>query len=182
MKIKIRKYNFLIIIILAATMLMPIAVYAEEVENNPGNKPTVTVQERLTARNLAKCQLREKVMNNIIARIGDRGQKQINVISSIQQKVENFYADKQITVENYDALLKNAQDKQQLATKEMESVRAMNGTFSCIGENPKVVAAQFKNQAATQSAAMKDYRLAVHELAVSVKTALGDSQAVVEEN
>ncbi len=187
-----QKINFqysLVIALLAVTLLIPIAVSAQNADagNSSGGATAGSGSEnsvvaRLTDRKLAICQNREQVMNNIMARIGDRGQKQINVINSIQEKVQNFYTDKEITVENYDALMATVTTKKQVATTAMNNVRLMKGTFSCSGENPKGVAVQFKSQAATQSAAMKEYRDAVHALAVSIKTALGDSQAVVEEN
>lgn len=179
MKSKIRNYS-LIIVIFAAVMATPLTAFAIGSENNSGAQ--TNVQARLTAKKLERCQQRERVLNNIIARIGDRGQKQINVINSIQEKVQKFYTEKNISLDNYDVLVANANDKKQLATAEMEQVRSMNGTFSCTGENPTGVAAQFKNQAAKQSAAMKEYRLAVHELAVAIKTALGDSQSTEGEN
>ena len=47
-------------------------------------------QARLTAVKLRVCQNRQKAITNIMSRIADRGQKQLNLFSNIATKTEAF--------------------------------------------------------------------------------------------
>src|ERR1700757_77598 len=62
-------------------------------------------QTRLADAKLKACQNREKAITNIMSRLADRGQKQLNLFSTIADKVEAFYSAKGKTVSNYDALV-----------------------------------------------------------------------------
>lgn len=139
-------------------------------------------QKKLQGDNLTACQSRETVMNNVMSRIGDRGQKQIAVIESIQQKVQAFYSEKNISVSNYEALTANVEAKKQVATAAMNAVREMNGTFGCNGDDPKGVATQFKSSAAVQSDGVSGYKDAVHDLVTAIKTAVIEDNTVTGEN
>jgi len=150
--------------------------------SDSGNGSVIATQTKLQGKNLESCQNRETVMNNIMARIGDRGQKQIDVVDSIDEKVQAFYVKKNISIENYDTLKKNVEDKKTLALAAMNNVRNINGNFDCKGDNPKGIATQFKSQASAQSEAINNYRNAVHDLVVAIKTALNSSEPATEEN
>lgn len=150
--------------------------------SDSGNGDVITTQTKLQGKNLESCQNRETVMNNVMARIGDRGQKQTDAIRLINEKVQTFYLNKGVSVENYDALNAKVEESKALALAAMNSVRNMNGSFDCKGDNPKGVATQFKSQASAQSEAIKNYRNAVHDLVVAIKTALSTSESTTEEN
>lgn len=186
-----------IVMVLSMAFLSPIIVNAKSANavsgsETTGNSNTSSESEtsgsesasrvKLQGRSLEKCQKRENAINNVMARIVDRAQKQNTVIESIRQKVQTFYTEKNITISNYDDLIANIEAKKAVATTVMNTVRNMNGTFGCINEDPKGIATQFKSQISVQVAAIKEYKDAVHELVVAIKTALGDSKSATEEN
>lgn len=192
-----KSYLVATIMILSMALLSPIIVNAKNANAISGSETTGNSnagsgsetggsenasQAKLQGSSLEKCQTRENAINNVMARIVDRAQKQNTVIESIQQKVQNFYTEKNITISNYDDLIANIEAKKAVATTAMNTVRTMNGTFGCSNEDPKGVATQFKSQASVQAGAIKEYKDAVHELVVAIKTALGDSASTTEEN
>jgi hypothetical protein len=139
-------------------------------------------QAKLQGRNLENCQNREMAINSVMARVGDRGQKQLELVESIQGKIQSFYSNKNVSVLNYDELVSNIEAKKQLALTAINTVRTMNGSFSCSKDNPKGIATQFKSQASGQSSSIKDYRDAVRELATAIKVALSDVTSTTEGN
>lgn len=51
-------------------------------------------QARVAAAKLKMCQNREKTVNAIMARIADRGQKQLNLFTKISERTQAFYTEK----------------------------------------------------------------------------------------
>jgi len=191
MRKNIGKYNLTaIMMILAISFLIPFVASAKNTDVGNGSDTSgdsntelgTAVQVKLQGQNLEKCQNREMAINNIMTRTGDRGQKQINVIESIQQKVQSFYSEKNISIDNYESLTSNIEAKKQVAITAMNQVQTMKGTFSCGTDNPKGVATQFKSQASIQLGAIKEYKESVHELVVAIKTNLSTSALITEEN
>lgn len=178
------RYNSIItvVVILFIVIATPMLASAQNTDAGSGQSGSGTsgnatsnsdnaTQKKLQGQNLEKCQNREMAINNVMARIGDRGEKQIAVIESIQQKVQTFYADKNISVNNYDSLITNVETKKQTATMSMNNVRTMKNGFGCTGDDPKGVATQFKAYAMTQSDDITEYKNAVHDLVLAIKAA-----------
>lgn len=197
-----KKFFTLGIIIFSIVILSPLVVNARNVEApatgsevnsgsstgyQSGSESNNVVSEnatkaKLQGESLSKCQAREGAISNTMARIMDRAQKQSIVIESIQQKVEAFYAKKNMNIDNYDGLKLNIQTKKQLVTQQMNNVQTMKGSFGCGNDDPKGVADQFKTQVASQSDAISEYKKAVHDFVVAIKTALGDNKTTSEKN
>ena len=73
-----------------------------------GGKPSDAVSQgasHLAAVQLKSCQKLEGAVNNIMARIVDRGSKQIVVFDTIATRTEAFYASKGKAVAKYDGLV-----------------------------------------------------------------------------
>lgn len=184
------------IVTLALVIAVPFAVSAKNTDTASGqsNAPEtsgnanagsesgsdVAQQKKLEGKSLEKCQNREKAIVNVMARIGDRGEKQIEVIASIQQKVQNFYTEKNLSVGDYDGLVAKVEAKKQEAVTAMNTVRNMNRNFSCGNDDPKGTAEQFKAQASVQSDGVVAYRDAVHELVTEIKTSVTEASAEEE--
>lgn len=150
--------------------------------NTQNNATAIKTQTKLDAKNLALCQNRERVINNVMARISDRGQKQINVIQAINDKVQAFYTNKNVSIDNYDSLMANIETKKTVAEQSMNNVRSMNGSFKCNDEDPKGIATQFKANTVAQSDSIKEYKNSVHDLVVAIKTSLNDDSTTTESN
>lgn len=138
-----------------------------------GNQTTVqkeTAQTRLADAKLKTCQNREKAVNNILARITDRGSKQIDVFNKIAQRTEAFYTTKGKILSNYDALVVDVNAKKVAAQTAVDAVKSNSVSFKCDGTDPKGAAASFKDSLKSEIAALKAYKTAVKNLIVGVKS------------
>ena len=129
------------------------------------------VKERLEGRKLQACQNREKAITNIMARIGNRGEKQIDVFNKIAERTQKFYIDKQLSLSNYEALVAEVSAKKAAAQAAVELVKSTSVEFNCEGDNPKGAADSFKQLMRDQNDALKAYKTSVKNLIVGVKSA-----------
>ncbi len=142
----------------------------------PGSQATdkkAAAQTKLADAKLKACQNREKAINNIMSRIADRGQKQLDLFNSIATKTETFYTDKGKTLSNYDALVADVTAKKAAAQTAVDAVKAKSSTFSCDGSDPKGTAAVFKDSLKGEISVLKDYKTSVKNLIVGVKSVQG---------
>jgi len=137
----------------------------------------VASDTRLTDKQLKQCLKREVVINRILDRMRDRGNKQLAVITKIAEQTEAFYVDKGRPVSNYDALVAAVNDKKaaaSIAVNGLSNLSTKTGEgsdFSCISNDPKGFIAAFKTKLKEQNEALKAYRTAVVKLIVAVKSA-----------
>jgi hypothetical protein len=99
---------------------------------DPGSQAAdkkTAARTKLADAKLKSCQNREKAINNIMSRIADRGQKQLDLFSSIATKTETFYTDKGKVLSNYDNLVADVTAKKDAAQTAVEAVKANNVTF-----------------------------------------------------
>lgn len=134
-------------------------------------------QTRLADAKLKACQNREKAINNILARIADRGSKQIDVFNKIAQRTEAFYTTKGKTLSTYDALVADVNAKKAVAQTAVDTVKSSSVSFKCDGTDPKGAAASFKDSLKSEIAALKDYKTAVKNLIVGVKSVQGTTSS-----
>lgn len=126
---------------------------------------------RLGDTKLKVCKKREQNVTNIMKRMGDRGEKQINVFTKIADRTKNFYQEKGYALANYDALVAEANAKREAAVAANSVVKNTSLNFKCDGDNPKGVASSFKELMKNQNEAIKAYKTAVKNLIVAVKSA-----------
>ncbi len=141
-----------------------------ETEKSGSEKSTSEKKSHSKNVKLKSCQKHETVINNILSRISDRGQKQLNLFTGIANKTEEFYATKGRTLANYDALVEDVSAKQALAQEAVDSIKTTSVTFKCDGTNPKGVASSFKEALKSEIAALKEYKIAVKNLIKGVKS------------
>lgn len=127
-------------------------------------------QARLEEAKLKACQNREKVIQNIMARMADRGTKQLDVISNISERVQTFYVDQGNTLANYDALVAEVIAKEEAAQTAVDTVKNSSDDFVCDGDDPRAVADGFKVDAQVMREALKEYKTAVKDLVAGVKS------------
>lgn len=180
MKKNVIKHSFVATIAVFSIMLaLPFMVGAKSVDaqvnantnrNDTSQNSRTAAQKKLVGDNLKSCQNREKAINNIMNRVGDRAQKQLTLMERINERVQTFYADKNMSLGNYNELIANISVKKEVAEKAMNNVRVMNGEFNCGSDDPKGIATQFKSNAALQSGALNGYRDSIKALLVEVKS------------
>lgn len=141
--------------------------------SDPGSQGST----RLEAAKLKACQNREKAINNIMARIANRGSKQLDVFNKIAERTESFYTDKGKPLSNYDALVADVNAKKAAAQTEVDAVKASNVTFKCDGSDPKGAISSFKDNLKAKIAALKDYKTAIKNLIVGVKSVQGTTSS-----
>lgn len=149
------------------------AAQARQVAEQKATDAKANVQTRLTDARLKACQNREKVITNIMSRISDRGQKQLDLFSSIANKTEAFYAEKGKTIATYDTLVADVAAQKTTAEATIATIASTSTTFKCDGTDPKGVVSSFKDSLKAEIAALKDYKTAVKNLIVGVKSAQG---------
>lgn len=130
-------------------------------------------QTRLADAKLRACQNREKAITNIMARLGNRGQKQVDLFGEIAERTEAFYAQRSKVLANYDALIAEVADKEAAAQAAVDEILPIVVGFSCEGDNPKGVAQVFKSSLEAQIEALEQYKKAVKNLIVGVKSVQG---------
>lgn len=135
---------------------------------------------KLEGNKLEACQNRERVISNIMARVNDRGSKQLAVFDKISERVQAFYKAKGYTLTNYDELVTAVNAKRTEAQAAVQTM-AQNGTvFDCGSDDPKGTVNQFKERAQAQIGALGEYKTAVKNLIVGVKTAATATETTSE--
>lgn len=137
-----------------------------------------TVQEKQAAAKEKVCETHKRVVNNIETRIASRGQKRMDVITKIADRVEKFYTDKGLSVSNYDTLVANVNAKKDAAQAALDSIKTDAGNVSsitCGSGQGSVAVTQFKTDLKAEQTALKAYQTAVKDLIVAVKTAADSS-------
>jgi len=130
-------------------------------------------QTRLGDAKLKVCQNREKIITNIMTRMGDRGQKQVDLFTKIADKTQVFYTEKSKISSNYDALVSDLAAKKADAQAAVDKTKAVGVDFKCDGSDPKGVAASFKENMKAQNGALKIYKTAIKDLIIDVKSVQG---------
>lgn len=136
-----------------------------------GQENREAAQGRLQDAKLKACESREKAIKNIMARIVDRGEKQLELFTTIADRTKAFYVDNNLTLDNYDALVVEIDAKKTAAQSIIDTIKNTSTTFSCSGENPKGVADSFKESLKAEVKALQEYRITVKNLIVGVKSA-----------
>jgi hypothetical protein len=134
-------------------------------------------QTRLADTKLKACENRQQAITNIMARLNDRGQKQIDLFSTIAERTEAFYKSKGNTLANYDALVVDVATNKAAAQAAVDATKSVSGTFKCDGTNPKGVVSAFKTDLKAEIAALNNYRTSVKNLIVGVKSVQGTTSS-----
>jgi hypothetical protein len=129
---------------------------------------------RLEDAKLKRCEAKQKAIVNIMTRISDRGQKQLDLFSTIADRVEAFYTEKGNTLENYDSLVAEVDAKKAAAQTVVDDIQSADTDFACDGDDPHGAVNGFKASLKQEISALKEYRTAVKNLIAGVKSAQTD--------
>lgn len=125
----------------------------------------------LAAARLKACQNREKAITNIMARIADRGQKQVALFSTIAARTETFYDTRGNILSTYNALVADVHTKQAIAQTTVDTIKSSSTGFNCEGSDPKGFVDSFQGSLKSEISALQAYRTSVKNLIVGVKSA-----------
>ena len=143
---------------------------AREAAQERRDAAKVQASEKREAAKIRACENKQRVVSNIMARIADRGERHLEVFDKISDRTQAFYTEKGLSVANYDELVANVADKRAAAELQVAAVSDVSTEIDCETEDPKAVAAAFKETMKAQITALKDYRTAVKDLIVGVRT------------
>ncbi len=138
------------------------------------------VQTRLADARLRVCQTRQTVIANIMSRISDRGQKQLDLFTGIAGKVEKFYTDKGKVLSNYNALVADVNAKQAAAQLAVNAIKTPAISFSCDGTDPMGVADGFKSMLKIEIESLNTYKTSIKNLIVGVKSVQTQTTATTQ--
>jgi hypothetical protein len=126
---------------------------------------------------LKTCQAREHGINTKLKRMAARGQKQLEVFTNIATRVEAFKTKNNLNVANYDTLVAAVNSQKEAAVAAVDKVNADSANFSCTSTDPKGVLQAFQADVKAENTALFNYRQAVKNLLVAVKTASGTTDS-----
>jgi len=148
---------------------LPAAAHAT-IGQNQAALHQATAKDAMTAGRLKACENRQQAIQNIMSRIADRGQKQLNLFDTIATRVETFYTNKGNTLSNYDALVAEVNAQKAEAQADVTATQAASSGFSCDLSDPKAFVTSFKSSLKTEISALQTYRTSVKNLIVGVKS------------
>lgn len=117
------------------------------------------------------CEQNENRIQSMFTNMNQLGEGQLNLFSNVSEKVQRFYTDNKLNVENYDQLLEQINATKEAAQLAIQVTVRTSSQFGCDQDDPKGTANQYKVQVKTQVQALKDYRTAVKNLISAVQTA-----------
>ena len=181
----IKKKDFFSILfaslIMLATIATPVGAIGENAqdgrdENKPTtqqiNQPEDAGTGRLADAKLKICQGKEQKIKNIFTNTNQLGQGQLNLFDNIIAKVERFYEDKGLQIENYDTMLGQVKAARTAAQTAMNNAAQIANEFSCDSDDPKGSATQFRTQVQEQIKQLKTLRVEIKSLISAIKEAM----------
>ena len=145
---------------------------------NSGNKKATKEAKRDSAQ-LKACQKRAAAGNKKLQQAAVRGQKQIGTITNVAVRDENTYTRRGKTLSNYDSLVSDVATKKAAAESAVLTVKSDRVSSTCDGANTKDKdpASSFKSDLKAETNALKDYKTAVKNLTVGVKSVQGTTSS-----
>lgn len=129
-----------------------------------------TAEDRLSGARLKTCQARQEAITKIMKDAAQHGTDQITLFSTIATRVEDFYKSKGNVLSNYDQLVSEVNTTQAAAQAAVQTVKTADTQFDCTSANPKATIDVFRAEIKAQNAALEQYRTAVKNLIVGVKS------------
>ena len=140
---------------------------------------------KLEENRLKVCQKRESTIKSIMTRMQSRGERQLEVFTTIADRTKAFYAENQLSAAGYDDAVAVVEDKKLLAQTAVYQGSAAVEDFDCTANDPLALKDAFKSQLSSQIEALNAYKTAVKDLIVTVKSSQAlqeDSQGSEESN
>jgi hypothetical protein len=135
-------------------------------------------QQTLADRQEKFCANKQRVVTNILNRIANRGQRQIDVFTKIADRTKKFKEDNNLTVENYESIVATVNDKKTAAETTVAKIKAdatAAASLSCDPGQPKSVVGGFRDDLKAENSALKAYKTAIKNLIVAVKSSKSES-------
>lgn len=129
--------------------------------------------EKLNAKRLEVCQKRQSKINDIGSKSTEQNKKHLAVFQKIEANVEQFYVNKNLSAEGYDAAVAAADEKEAIAVAAIEASAEIS--FDCSTTDGAEPGSAVKELMTSRHSALKEYRTAIKNLIVIVKKANSES-------
>ena len=138
------------------------------------NKNRNNLENRLGEVKLKVCVKKEANVQKRSQKLVQRTEKIVSNFDRIAQRVDDFYIDKLLPagfeIDNYEQLLNNLENKRRDVDSALGVAKGTAGSFSCEGVDPKGQVKQFRGDMQGVVVALKDYKKAIINYLVTVKT------------
>ena len=122
-------------------------------------------EARVDVRREDRCERQENIVKRIFNNSADRTARHIKLFSKIQNRVEAFYTNKNLSVSNYQGLVDIANQKKQLAENASHALKDQSLNCRLEGGN----AQQLRDILKTAHQAVKDYRTSIKNLLAAIQ-------------
>jgi hypothetical protein len=163
-------------------------VFAEDGSTTPSTGPTSNetgtrdptsntkeqAQEKIKEAREKVCSNRKTSAGNVETRVIHRGQKRLDAYTKIAERAEKFYADKGLTVTNYDTLVADVNAKKSAAQTAVDTLSADKGqlpSVACGNGTGKPAIEKFKTDLKAEQNALKAYKTSIKTLLQAIKAA-----------
>lgn len=133
--------------------------------------------QKLEAGKLAVCQSRQDIIATILNRLAKRGDDTVEYVDTVSQRVQDYYARNQLSIDGYDALLASVNSAKTSAQSASKLVDDAAAKFDCGMEGPKVAGQNVGQLTTARNEAIKAYRDTVAQLVSVVQAASTAVQA-----
>lgn len=133
------------------------------------------VQNRLTEVKLKVCQVKEKAITARVNRLFNLAANMEEIFASHSARVQDYYTAKVIpsgkSVSNYNNLVTDISAKKSAVDSAVSVARTAVANFACGGSDPKGQLTEFRLDMQKVKQALQNYRVAVKNLIVAVRSA-----------
>lgn len=144
--------------------------------NDVGKKPTV-MQGRSRQR---ACQAKENAIKKRVERLGKLAANMQEKFEAIAKRVEEYYTTKVVpsgkTVANHNSLMADIQTKKGAVQTALTQAQTDAASFTCTSDDPRGQMTQFKDDMKVVKSALKDYRTAIKNLIVAVRSVTRENE------
>lgn len=137
--------------------------------------------EKLTEAKLKVCQNKEAAIQRRDDQLTKMAENMLVKFDSIATRVETYYTDKAVpagkTISNYDALVAEIAAKNSAVQVELDQATADAAAFDCASDDPKGQLTQFRTDMQAVKQALKDYRTAIKNLIVAIRSVTGTTES-----
>jgi len=163
--------HYLVVFLLfLAVTVSPISARNEASFRSPRPSPSPRSSAAL---NPKSCEARESSIKTRMSNLDRMANKMLEKFDSIASRVKTYYLASGKTVSNYDALVASVATKRSAVDTALAAARADVDTFNCDVQNPRSHMTKYLEHMKTVKAALKDYRTAIKNLIVAVRSVTG---------
>lgn len=127
------------------------------------------IAEKLTGERAERCEQKEVTINRILDTRGTAAQRHLDKLKSIHEKLAAFVTEKNLNVDNANALELILNEKQDDAQASVDTVKTLD--FECATTDANAPGAIVKSQFTETKQTLKDYRTAIKDYALAVRGA-----------